>query len=223
MDALYIKIKQILKNNRVMFSSTIAEDLIQECICCFLEHQSKSMDEQDKLIVSCARHFIYEYSKHNKLADVDNISIDDQLYILNNTNTQTITKIHGGKITSAVVAPQELTIRQLVESKGDYKIVEIARLIDMNRYSLYKAIKVNQLGIKSFMRLKLLQYFNKKEVTHNILAIVHNNSINKTILPITSRSYYNALHYGFSYTQAQKITIWLKNNYNIKGILDDIY
>ena len=223
MDNLYIKIKQILKNNKIIFSSTIAEDLIQECICCLLENQSQSVDEQYKLIVSCARHFIYEANKYNKLCDVDNISIDDQLYILNNTNTQTITKIRRGRITSAIVVPQELTIRQLVASKGDYKAVEIARLIGIHRYSLYKAIKVNQLGIKSFMRLKLIQSFNKQEATHNILVNLHNNDINKTMLPIPLRSYYNALHHGFSYTQAHKIAIWLKNNYNITGVLDDIY
>ncbi len=140
-----------------------------------------------------------------------NIENTQHTYNSNHVNNDVICKDHLG------------SIKDLVSSKGDYTLVEIASFLQITRFHLYKSIKNNKLGLKSRLRLNKIPNYNKKETTNKLINIMIKEKIIYNKLGISRSSWYYGIHNGFSYSQIYKMALILKQQFNIKGIIYDIY
>jgi hypothetical protein len=223
MNNLYETVNLILKTHKIIVPKQIKDDVIQECILCLLNAIKTNQTNFNQLVIRCAYSLIYRNKKDKSLINIDNLSLYNSDDLLENVMYQHITKLNNKYLPNlAKFSTNKLDINQLVKSKGDYTHTELARLIKITRSHLLRAIANNRLGIKSVMRLKKLQHYNKKQTTSKIIRILAIENITYHELPIARSSWYYGLSKGFTYSQAYKIIIYLKQKFNLKEGLDDI-
>ncbi|MBY0379399.1 MAG: hypothetical protein K2P99_03245, partial [Burkholderiales bacterium] len=220
MDDLYNKVQQILKDSRIFIPYNIEEDLIHECISCALENQDEIQAVQTKLILSCANHFLYEHRKYKKIARFDDaIQNDCEGLVISNNEVIQYSHNSSDLDEDAICRDHLLSVKDLIISKGDYTLVEIAQLLQITRFHLHKSIKHNKLGLKSRLKLKKLVKYDKKSTMHKLINTMIKEKIVYHELNISRSSWYYGIHNGFSYSQARKIAIILKQQFNIQGIV----
>lgn len=221
MKNLYDDVNLILKTHKIIVPEQIKDDVVQECVLCLLHASGINQVEINTAVIRCAYNLIYRNRKDKKLINIDSLPLSDSDNLLETGMCHHV--VQNDKYIDNVLEHSELNVSALVKSKGDYTHTELARLIKITRSHLLRAIANNRLGIKSVMRLKKLQCYNKKQTTLKIMRLVALADISCNDLPIGRSSWYYGLNKGFAYNQAYKIAICLKQKFNIKGVLDDIY
>jgi hypothetical protein len=223
MKNLYDDINLILKKHKIIISKKIEEDLMQECILAVLEARQNNQNQFNNIVVRCAYNLIYRSKKDKKLINIDNLQLSDSYDLLENIIHQYVPKKNKASDNLLNYSTNNLDIKELIRKKGDYTHTELAKLMKITRSHLLRAIRNNKLGIKSVMRLKKIQYYEKKKATLKILKIIAIENLSYNDLSISKSTWYYGLKKGFTYSQAYKISSCLKQKFNIIGVLNDIY